>query len=562
MSAIETTSAKNSHAATALALAPVLSERFALRWPQGALCLFFASVYLIVSYVPLFPAVTWRHVQMGDWILERGLLPNVAPFLPLADGMPWTTTSWLSDVLFSSVHRLAGVQGLSFLLTLLVLATSILIARTAFLQTSRHRWAILTAAVWLVSQASRISVLRPELLSVCCLAVLLWLFSRSLAPHQPATPARPLSRQDLAGASGWLSVAALFVLWANLDGTVVLGVGVMICFALGELLEALAEHRSLMRALDEARVRRTVLLAELAGAATLLQPLGWDLWADVFRGPRSSIWATLGGPSPLVLASATGLAVTLVWLLTAVLLRVSPRRIRVADALLLIGATGLVALHRYATIWLAPVALFVLLPHLAEVVSKLTRRASEGDFSRDVATSSLALRVRVTTPDPLHPPFAFKVTLLAALVIWCAFVLSPIAGPLMGRRPQALERIVSQQTPLGLSNFLKQQPQAPQGLVWVPEEWGDWLAWQGPAGLKISANSQQHLLPERLRQDIAVVVRAEGNWTRTLDRYGVELLVVDKQRQPRLADAAASQEKDWSLAYEDRLAIVLKRRAF
>ena len=73
-------------------------------------------------------------------------------------------------------------------------------------------------------------------------------------------------------------------------------------------------------------------------------------------------------------------------------------------------------------------------------------------------------------------------------------------------------------------------------------------------------NSRRHVLPERLRQDIVLIARAEGNWTRTLDRYNVELLVVDKQRQPRLADAALGQGSDWTVDYEDSMALVFRRR--
>ena len=119
MSAIESPSTTPTNAASSLVLSPVLTGRFALRWQHCVVCAFFACVYLVVAYLPLSPAVTWRHLQIGDWILSRRMLPNIDPFLPLADGMPWVTTSWLSEVLLSGIYRIGGAQGLSSCLALL-----------------------------------------------------------------------------------------------------------------------------------------------------------------------------------------------------------------------------------------------------------------------------------------------------------------------------------------------------------------------------------------------------------------------------------------------------------
>ena len=63
-----------------------------------------------------------------------------------------------------------------------------------------------------------------------------------------------------------------------------------------------------------------------------------------------------------------------------------------------------------------------------------------------------------------------------------------------------------------------------------------------------------------VRSDYGQVARIEGNWTRILDRYGVEYLVIDKREQTRLADAAMSQLDAWSTAFEDERALVMRRK--
>ena len=249
-----------------------------------------------------------------------------------------------------------------------------------------------------------------------------------------------------------------------------------------------------------------------------------------------------------MLTTGAGLAVVAVWMLVAILLRISRRRVSVSDVVLLTGATAVVAFNDQMTIWFAPIALWVLLPHLSEA---LERRSWFGAKCDGPAFAD---------GNPV-PPVAFAYTCLSCLAIWCGFALSPISSPLLHGRVRPIEQLVSRSTPIALCEFFKGQSVAPSGMVWVPEDWGDWLAFDGPRGLKVSANSQLHLLSDRQRRDIAQVTRGEGNWTRTLDHYAVEWLVVDKQYQPRLFDAVLSQGKDWSIRFEDGLTLVLRRKA-
>ena len=524
-----------SRAATPV-LTPVLSARSVLSWRQFAVCLFSVSVYLLVAYLPLHQSVTWRHVLMGDWILSHGELPQVQPFLPLSDGFRWVPTSWLGDVLFAAIWRAGGATGLSVALAVVTLTMLLLTGRACLLRCSgRYRLALPAVAFVGLQHGTTLSVLRPELLGLTCFATLLWLLAKWPEPLE--APSRRL----------WIVTLGLFVLWANLDGSVLAGVTVLAALALGSLWDAVLSERSLVAALRTPHVQRAVYLAELAGLASLLQPLGIRLWSDAVLSPCSSVWTNWGGLNPLVLTSAAGLSVSAICLLAAVLLRVSPRRLSAGDSLLMLAALLATAFNSHLTIWLAAVAMWVQLPHLSEWLASRSWLAPRQD-ERPMFIEGVPV-----------PPFAFKFTLLSGLAIWIGFALTPISNPVFGRRPQPLTRLVSKHAPQRLTEFLKASA-APLGLVWVSEAWGDWVTFDGPRGLRVSANSQLELLSERQRNDIVQVTRAEGNWTRTLDRYGVELLIVDKQRQPRLFDAALAQGADWTIRHEDDQALVLKRK--
>lgn len=346
----------------------------------------------------------------------------------------------------------------------------------------------------------------------------------------------------------WIGCPVLFLLWSNLDGSVIFGVFVLAGLAAGRLVDVTVTSRRVFEGLCDERFRQAVYLAELAALISVAQPLGIRLWGELIENGHSSVWQSRGAASPLVLFSATGAAIGSAWIAGAVLLRLSPRPIVATDVILFgLGSFAAIA-NQMMSIWALPLMLWVLLPHLSEVLERLGLFAAKKS------------RLKFESRDSV-PPLAFAFTMLSILALWCGFALSPISNPILGGRPRPLREIMSKNTPFAFSKYLTESNSVPAGLVWVPEDWGDWLSFNGPPGLKISANSQIQLLTNRQKSDIDQVNRADGNWTKTLDRYGVELLVVDKQRQSRLVDAALAQSPEWSVCFEDDQALVLRRKS-
>jgi hypothetical protein len=476
--------------------------------------------------------VTWRHALVGQSITSTGQLPKVDPTQALADGMSWTTPSWLSDVALSLIERVGGATGLTAASVAILGLTTILLARYFYLLAGRKRWMMLGLAVTAVYSFTQVGVLRPELVGGLCFAVLLLLL------NQPAG-----SRRE--PADSWSALPLLLCVWANLDGSVALGVIAVVCYGVGLVVDEWLDRGSILFALSDPSVRRRVWFAEASLFATLITPLGWGLWSQIVNYPASPLWSALGGSRPLVLASGLGLGVAALWLATAVALRVSGSRFPTSGILLVLAFSALAMVSSKLIPWLAVAAVSLLLPHLAGIFE--SRRWIAPPTPRDLPGEG----------EPAKP-MQFLFTLLSALVMWTAFALSPLAGPVLGGKPRPIDHVYSPETPHSVAKFLREQP--PKGLVWAPDDWSDWLLWDGPPGLKIAANSNANVLPRMVRSDYGQVARIEGNWTRILDRYGVEYLVIDKREQTRLADAAMSQLDAWSTAFEDERALVMRRK--
>ncbi|MFO0819859.1 MAG: hypothetical protein U1A77_18055 [Pirellulales bacterium] len=519
------------YASSTHVLTPVLSAKWALSPGQFAVVASLAGWCWYVSFIPLYHAVTWRHALVGQSITSTAKLPTADPTQSLADGMSWTTPSWLSDVGLSLIERVGGATGLIAASVAILGLTAILLARYFYLLAGRKRWMMLGLAVTAAYSFTQVGVLRPELVGGLCFAVLLLLL------HQ-------LRDRD-ASPIALGALPLLLCVWANLDGSVALGMIAVVCFGVGLVVDEWLDRGSILFALSDPSVRRRMWFAEASLFATLITPLGWGLWSQIVSYPSSPLWSALGGSRPLVLASGMGLGVAALWLATAVALRVSRGRFPTSSILMLLAFSLLAMVSSKLTPWLAVASVSLLLPHLAGIFE--SRRWIAPPTPRDLPAEG----------EPAKP-MQFLFTLLSALVVWTAFALSPLAGPVLGGKPRPIDHVYSPETPHSVAKFLREQP--PKGLVWAPDDWSDWLLWDGPPGLKIAANSNASALPRMVRSDYGQVARIEGNWTRILDRYGVEYLVIDKREQPRLADAAMSQLDAWSTAFEDERALVMRRK--
>lgn len=527
-------------------LAPQLDPKWALRWQHLATAAFFATFYVLVSYLPLHHLVSWRHVAIGREILATGQLPRHELHLPLAEGIEAPTFSWLSQVFWAWAYRLGEGQGVTTLLSIAHTATVVLVGVLAWQRSNRRRFAILAAAALILSIWPMVTIARPEVFGLLCFCGLLAIVHRYEEANEEASEEAsefpiPISK--------WVAVLGLVVLWANLDGSVVFGVGALALIAVGCVVDARRRASSWLAVFEQASVRHAIYLAEAAFIASLFQPNGIVLWGSALGGNNSWLWSTTGGFQPLVLVSLAGGLSAIVWIAAAVLLRLTRRPISTADVLLLGASFALAAIHVGWMPWFVAVACFVLIPHAATTLSE---------------TGWLRPKVEplVFEAGKPAPPLAFAYSLLTVLLLWIAFSVTPASNFLLGGKARNRSSIHSPQTPLAVADFLADEKQpAIHGLVWHPEGWGDWLGLASDGKYSLALNSHFRAIPARVLLDAASVGRADANWSKTLDRYAVDVLIVDRERQPRLAEAVfSSSNADWKIVYEDKLAIILRRK--
>lgn len=508
----------------------VLTERFPekLRLSKGA-----AVLIILLSVCawrmcsrPLYHTDLWGHLSYGKLIWNSGALPATEPFLPLAKGVPLVDTAWLTQVLGYGVMRVGGVPGMQFLFGLAITSILALVARELYQRTFRVGTALLGIAVclfvslqqWVIGWGDMPALIRPQVAGLVCYA---WLFVR-------------LSRQR-PQPGDWYLIPAVTALWANLHGSFVLAPLLVLAWGIGRAIDTWRHTGNLVLALRSRSAWHWILIAELSAVAALVNPYGLGLYLEVFNFANASNLKDLLDWEPLSMAQSQGRIAAYVTMALVVVYRLSPRRITTSEAIVLLGlAFWSWTSSRMLCWWAIPAGYYL-------------------------ALNWRAYR-RVAKQQPLvalAPERRGLWTVIAVALCWVAYGLTPLGVKTIHKKEPELKRALGTDTPVGAVAYLNKKP--PRGQVFNSYEWGDFLGWAGPAGMKLFVNSHPHLIPEEVWTHYMTVSRAYSGWENVLERYGVNTIVLDHRQHIGLTSQLRSDDK-WNEVYVDGVASIFQRK--
>lgn len=177
-------------------------------------------IFACLLFFTLQPATdpdTGWHLATGRYIIEQGQVPRNDPFSYSMPNAPYYAHSWAFDVGMYLLEDKFGPIGLSAIFAVITTASMVLFALLAKRVYSQGDfWGLLPL---LTLGVVEICGVRPQAVSVLGLAVLLVMLT-----NQTKKP--PLWRIPL-----------LFLIWANLHGGVVLGIGVFALWIIGSSVQ-------------------------------------------------------------------------------------------------------------------------------------------------------------------------------------------------------------------------------------------------------------------------------------------------------------------------------------
>lgn len=468
----------------------------------------------------------WWTLAAGRYIVEHRTLPHEDVFSYTYAGAPWFNPEWLAQVVYYEVFRSFGGTGLAAFKLVVVAALLLLATWVAW----RRSGSLLFACV---AAVAAIYVCRPYF----DIRAQLFMFVGIVA-------LLAIVEEFRRGGAAWAValLAVVMLLWVNLHGSFVYGLGVLVLLAGSEISKSRFGLPD--RPMPIERARRLAGGVLVAAVACLLNPHGVRALTFPFgllaedRQWRLEIFEWQ--PPVLFEAQPFNPAFFGYFFVAQVLLAVATllwarRRVDVGD-LVLVVVTGAMA---FTARRFVPLFALVAIPFMA--------------------TSLALLRDRVRT-RPADAPELSRASGAWAVVILCATSLVLVGSRFVAHARQTFASGLFEGMtgadffPRGAVEFLRQNPLP--GRLFHLYSWGGYLMYWAPDRKVFIDNRGMLVYPMSFFLEQKSVAVGDPAWNDVLDRHGVELVLwpssgLEGGRLGGLLLQRLRQSPTWQCVYDD-----------
>lgn len=217
------------------------------------------------------PGVGW-HLASGEFILHNEHIPRVDPFLASPAPRAWVSDQWLSDVLLFALYAIGSWPLIYGVLAAVYLLAYFAALHGASIRANSGPVAATAATLFAFKLGQLHFILRPVVFGFACCALVLAAFWSSRDNQRDLSP--PDSRRTIADTA----LPVVFLVWANLHPSFVLGLIFLALEPLGAVLDRLSTDRGNSSAPAIGRSFRRLVLCALA---TCVNPYGLALHRSI-----------------------------------------------------------------------------------------------------------------------------------------------------------------------------------------------------------------------------------------------------------------------------------------
>lgn len=234
-----------------------------------------AGLYLL--FVSLFSSSIadydlWGYLAFGRIFWEEGYFPFQDVFSYTPTKPVWIYHEWLTGVLFYFIYDYSGAVGLQFFRYFIVLITIYLMYQTAVMKGGDSLWGVVALIPAVVLISFGYVPVRAQIFTYLFFVITLYILERA--------------KKDLKWSLLWW-LLPIQVLWCNLHGGFLAGLGLILLYALGE-------------GFSRRKTVPFITIGAMATLVTLINPYGigyWQYAIEAVAMPRPEIneWISLPG---------------------------------------------------------------------------------------------------------------------------------------------------------------------------------------------------------------------------------------------------------------------------
>jgi hypothetical protein len=516
-----------------------------------------------LSNRPLADADIGWHIRTGELVLATHSLPRTDPFSSTMQGQTWFAWEWLYDIVLGILHQACGLNGVVWLCAFLVAAVFVLLLS----QLLRRGTGLPLAIVLMLLAESAATIhlyARPHIVS--------WLFSLlwfvGLERWERSQQGR------LPWWVPWFFPASM-LLWVNLHGGWLFGMALLGIYTFAAFVESIRTPDAFAAIGIAYRARAMAVAWAASAVATLVNPYGWQLHAHVYRylGDRYLMNRIDEFRSPNFHGWAERcFAVILVLTLIAFAgNRFSDTRVSGNHGKLRLSHLLVVLLAAYAGFYSSrnlPVSSMLLVlvagPILWENFTSLAEKAGAWQWLRNGAARISSFSDRMGAQETQLRGHLWPIVSVALAFAIC------LHGGWVGSHRLIHAEFDAQKMPVAAVSFLETEPQGKQKAVdpvFSTDAWGGYLIYRMyPGQMNPGRMSQRKVVMDdrhdlygsgRVRQYL-ILTQGETGWRSVLEEWHIRTALLPTDST--LANLLRELPGDWQVAYEDRTAVVFKKR--
>jgi hypothetical protein len=456
----------------------------------------------------------WGYLAFGRQFWSQGAFPYVDVYAYVPTLKPWIYHEWLTGVVFYPIYQTLGAPGLQLLKYALGLATVGLVYLTA-----RRRGAELAATEVILFFAVLglsigYSAVRAQVFTYFFFALFLYL----------------LETARLEGRTRRLWVLApLMVVWCNLHGGFLAGLGLIFLYAAGEALSRRPFWPYLGCFL-------------LAGLATLINPYGYKYWSYLIQAvtmPRPEIteWVSLWEGYQQGFMQGLDFFYAVALMAVALFLALWARWREITPALVLLFTVYLAIRHNRHQVFFA-MAFGAYMPlllsaYFRELGARPGVRAWKERLGRRLPALALLLLMGFFAYKFVSPgPFSLKIP----------------------RYPKTESR-TEMYYPVGAIAYLERHHLS--GRLLVHFNWGEYCLWRLYPQCRVAIDGRyETVYPEAVHRAYFDFLRARPGWRKFLAKYPPDLILIKLRSEPY---PLLSRDPAWRQVYADTGCVLFRR---
>jgi len=479
----------------------------------------------------------WWHLKVGEVIVTSGEIPRVDLFSFTHAGRPFINHDWLGEVLYYLTYRIGAFPLVIALNTVLLLVAFVLIFQLCLGATRRLRVAALSGLVAAIALGWHSNV-RPQVYSFVFFAAFYWILWTYRDGRRNCLWALPL----------------LMVLWVNLHGAFVLGIGLIGLVLASETVRRAVRGPRAGTLAPSALTKLTLILG-MTVLACVVNPEGLGKFAYVrqLQVTPSVQQFVREWQVPDIKRVGDVFAFFGPFFLALLILFYTRCRLSLTElGLFLTFAVLGLAASRHG-IWFT----LIVTPMLARHLDELEVPPGFLDEMHGRPCLGMLLRRLEQRRHSRHPIRSGLNCMILICLLLFTIMLSPWVRPhlkLERLRPQLMEK----RTPIGAMDYIAEHGLV--GNIFHPQLYGDYLIWRLWPQQRSFIDGRVHLFDESFLAEHILILHDE-NWAARLAKYDIKYLLLPKgvgNFAAMIEDARGSE--NWTLLYEDDISVLFEKQ--